>query len=653
VGVFVLLMSAHLVVGRSAVIRRMVRGSYLGTACVLSLVTMGVLACTLLLTIHWGDQPPSPGLSREPIFADYAVPTLRLGTEGTTTTYEAQTAFWQLLPDALRNSVDLRMSFSGSAPPQAVYAEGVEVVPGTSSNPGDGRFYAIPPRLIQNTTSIAVKGTDANQPTVYLHWDRSYIGAAPPVVPWWQSHLGLTGFLAITYLLAFGLVFAWCLREITRVLTGTSAIGGLILSFVWLAVASVFTTAWDLQLYKGLGEDYWVAGPLPALAISGYGPLVDLLFTVPMLPYVLMVNVIGAHSELALNLAIRLPFLLGWLFLIATVARLSRCVEPHPSSKFPWLLLFLNPLGLMVTLWQPEALLVGLVVLSLALLFEGRPVLAGVILGIAFSGKYWPVVIGPISLIAAWRLLGREAATKYLIASCTTALSILAFYWLPTAILLKSPSEFVSLLVTRLPWFGGSNAAAEATLWSLYSFPEKTLPSGIASLVSAIEQKALALFLMSYVAVIATCLFGAPNRRKVVLASAAVLALLAGMSSLSVPQFGLWTLPLAIVAGASARRTPTFMWLATAATWCAVGVSLFVEPISYYLLHMSAAEDNFAHLTGGWLLQHMVNQHLADVFGFWFAFLLVAAGLYMLAELALVKSEPTILPKALIPTGSH
>src|SRR5206468_4203538 len=110
-----------------------------------------------------------------------------------------------------------------------------------------------------------------------------------------------------------------------------------------------------------------------------------------MMPYVVLTQMTGVHSEQALNLALRLPFMVGWLFLLGAVARLlaSTTIRAETGNvKFPWVLLLLNPVGLLMTLWQPEALLVGLVILAFALLFEGRPRAAGLVFGLSVTGKY-------------------------------------------------------------------------------------------------------------------------------------------------------------------------------------------------------------------------------------------------------------------------
>jgi hypothetical protein len=631
---------------------RVVGWSYAWKACALSLATLGVLTITLFITMGWSEQPPSPGLSREPIFADYAVLVSTDGdAQGAMTPYRAQTTFWRLLPDAWKDAAEWRISFAGnSIQPQAVYVEGVEVKQNLSHTSADPAFYTVPSGLIETTTRLEIVGSGVTDPNLYLHWTRSYIQSAsvgsPITEPWWLRHIVAASIIAATYLLGFGFALAWCLREIQVGLREPKYIAVLSLAFAALIVASIFTTNYDLQLFKGFAEGYWVNGPLPALTISGYGPLVDILFTVPTLLYVLIGDLVGAHSELALNLAIRLPFLLGWLLLIACVSRLTRSLQLKDprglirsrrltTNHFPWLLIILNPLILFITLWQPESLLVSLVLLAFALLFEGRPIAAGIVLGIAFSGKYWPAIVGPIMLIAAWRLLGLNRAIRFVLASCSTALGLLAVYWLPTAILLDAPTDFAGLLISRMPYFGGSTAASAASVWSLYGVPTRLFQGGLGTFVTDLEQKASVLFLIIYLGIIVVCLSTTMNRRRALLASAATLALLAGMNSFTVPQFELWSLPLIVVVGASAIRPPAFMWLAIYASWCGVVVFFLSEPASYLLLHVSAAQDAFAYSIAPWFLNHLVSVPLTRSVGFVFALLLVSAAACMVVQLSL------------------
>jgi hypothetical protein len=527
-------------------------------------------------------------------------------------------------------------------------------------------FYSVPAWLIGDSTLVVVKGSETSSPNLYLHWTRSYVqttGVANSIgAPWWQSHIVAVTIIAITYLLSFGLILAWAIGEIRRGVTDVRAIVALAISFGALVIASLVTTNYDLQLFKGLAEGYWVNGPLPALTINGYGPLIDIIFTVPVLPYLLLAGLLGGHSELALNLAIRLPFLLGWLLLVACTARLTRSLQLKDARgsirsrrlstyRLPWLLLILNPLILVIALWQPEALLVALVLLSFALLFEGRVVLAGVFLGVAFAGKYWPVIVGPWMLIAAWRLFGRAEATKFLSASTLTVLGIFAIYWLPTAALLRSPAEFGDLLISRMPYFGGSHAAVEATIWSLYEVPVRLLPGPLGNIVAVVEQRASLVFVAIYAGIVILCLQGVLTRRGALLAAGASLALLAGLNSLTVPQFALWSLPFMLLVGGGSARRPTFVWLGVGASWCGFLVFVFAEPISYWLLHVSGRQDDFAHSAAAWLLIHVVSVPLARVLGFFFAVLLVSAAANMIAELAIGTNPATRLRPTTAPAN--
>lgn len=450
---------------------------------------------------------------------------------------------------------------------------------------------------------------------------------------WWETHLAVASMVAAAYLALMGWILSWAVAELRMALRRKALIATISVAGASLLLASIFTTNFDVQLFKGEGEGYWVNGPLPALTLSGYGPSVDVLYTLPMLPYVLVSGLIGKHSELALNLAIRLPFIVGWLLLIASTYRLARLLRPSVPPTTLLSLLILNPVVLVVTLWQPEALLSALVVLSITFLFEHRPVVAGVILGIAFSGKFWPAVIGPVLAIAAWRLFGLREAARFVLAACATALGIMFIYWFPTLLILGSPSEFLGLLITRTPYFGGTHAAAEATIWSLYSFPIARLPDTFAGAMTTLESYSFIGFVVAYIAILVVCLRSLRNRRTTLLSAAAVLALLAGMSSLTVPQFGLWSLPLVLVVGIGRRGPSLLVWITLVATWCAAGVWVWGEPISYWLLHVSTAQDQLAYASAGWLQDHVINLEIARRLGFFFALWLTIAAVALIIQL--------------------
>src|SRR2546425_3272283 len=98
-------------------------------AALLGLVMFLLLGATLLATTWWNVAPPSPGISREPLMADYAVPVRKVAQPaGSAVYYEAKTAFWGLLPNAWRSAADWRLQVDGVGGQEAsVSVAGVQV----------------------------------------------------------------------------------------------------------------------------------------------------------------------------------------------------------------------------------------------------------------------------------------------------------------------------------------------------------------------------------------------------------------------------------------------------------------------------------------------------------------------------------------------
>lgn len=480
--------------------------------------------------------------------------------------------------------------------------------------------------------------------------------ALPGVTPyeWWRRYLPGVVVGGGAYLFLLGLILSWSLAGIKRYLVPTRA--KLIFGAVWFAVliGSTITTNFDLQLFKGLSERYWLDGPIPALTLSGYGPVVDAIFTVPTLPYILISHLLGVHSEFGLNLALRLPFLVGLPFLLAATGRLIVAVKPAispASAKVAWFAILLNPTVLLLTLWQPEALLVGLVVLSLALLLEGRPVLGGAVYGIAFAGKYWPAVVGPVFLIIVWRSLGKKSAGLWLASAVGTATLALAAYWGPTLIAIGSWPRFWGLVVNRIPFFAASGTASQASIWSLYVLPKQLLSGALAQFASGLER--FSIFAIAGLCVlIAILLIRSPySHRRAILATGAMLAAVASLSALTVPQFAIWCLPFVFVGAAMADNSKGYVVLAIAATFVGTLVSVFVEPISLWFLHVSTSEDRWAYRVAGWFSTHVTSMVIARTLGFLFAAFLLGSAAFMVREV--IRSANNIKAAATAPQASR
>jgi hypothetical protein len=608
---------------------------------VLGAGTFILLGIALVATSRSGDPPTGVNLSQDPILSDYVVSLTGEARNASRTTYEAQTAFWSLIPSAWRTDAEWRLTFLGRLTvADEVLVNGIYVYQQFPAIAGQPELFVVPSSAIGAVTNIVVDGPSAATPQLTLHWlgAGGTVSTAPASV-WWQQHVIVVAIVVALYLLSFGLIVAWAIVPIRNDLAGSGLARVFLVVVLGIVLAASLTTNFDIQLFKGLAQGYWLNGPLPALALNGYGPIGDLLFTVPMLPYVLLSAIFGAHSELALNLAIRLPFIAGWLLLMAAFVLALRALNPEMETatrRSLWMALLLNPIVLLMTLWQPEALLVSLVLLSTVMIFQNRPVASGLLFGAALAGKYWPAFVGPILLISAWRLAGRAGALKWIASAAATSLSLFAVYWLPTLAILGSLHQFVAVAGERLPYFGGGGAAAQATVWSLYALP-KQFPA-ISGVATVLEQRSFLLAAVGCLG-IAGLLLRATKRDKSTIRAATIvavggaLALVAGLNSLTVPQFSLWSIPFILLAAAILGRPRLFVALGLAATFAGAAVSLFVEPISFWFLHISHAQDVWAFGVAVWLSRNIVNASIAQALGFFFAVFLVGAGALLAWEL--------------------
>jgi hypothetical protein len=451
---------------------------------------------------------------------------------------------------------------------------------------------------------------------------------------WWRNNSLLVAGCSVVLYLLLSIAVLWSSRQIFPMLQTRLLKGVMLTVIAGFILAGAITTNFDIQLFKGHAERYWVYGPLPALTITGYGPLADLLLSLPSLPYLMLTSALGQDSEFALNLAIRLPLVIGWLLLLATSARLLQTAGSMRGDNLSrvWRnVILLNPVILVMTLWQPEALLAGLVALAVLLLVAKRPVLSGVFFGLAVAGKYWPLFAGPAFLAYAYR---RRVANKWLASSFATVFVLFGAYWLPTLAKLGSWKDFLQLIQDRMPFIGQSGAES-ATIWSLYKYPPQ-LGEGLPlkSLTNAVEDYSL-LAILAVIVIVTVALLQVPaSLRTLALGVGGILAFVAGINTLSVPHFALWSAPFVAIATLSGRMLSGKVLAYLTACLAGALVSLFVEPISYWLLHVSSPLDEFAYEVSVWLNAYLVNVPLAEFLGFVFAVLLVVTGTLMINELA-------------------
>ena len=568
--------------------------------------------------------------------------------------FSADTIFWELLPSSWKSRAEWQLSFPEGASISAVFAGGREVAP-TSENlehtylavdlPDSERTYDVPNGLVGAQTPVVVAGRGLPPPpTMTFHMLRAgdptvdaSVEAEPPTSAWWERNLVVSIGIAIALYVLLAALMVWSLRQL-RLLNLTRAQWWVFIIVVVLETAlAAFSTNLDLQIFKGVAERYWILEPIRGLTLSGYGPVMDALFVLPMLPYLVVADLLGTSSEFGLNLAMRLPMLVGTLFLVAAAARLVGILRVRPTAtKWIFYGLVLNPVVVLWSLWHPESLVVGLLVLSVALMMEYRYILAGLTYGVSVTSKYWPLFVGPLILLFLWRESSRRAAMQWLLAGAGATALLSVVYWAPTFSALSSLDEAGRLLTQRLPYFGGSDASSYSTIWSLYGIPRELLQSqGWQDIITRVEGASFFITVAVLGVVIGLFAAGGASFNRFAVAAAAVLTVVAGVNSLSVVGFALWSLPFLLIGCAELSRRRLILAIGAGA-WCAgVLVAFVVEPVSYWLLHANEALDDFALQAASWLNDSVVNPELARAFGFIFCLLMTLISLILITELAI------------------
>lgn len=571
-------------------------------------------------------------------------------------TFAADTVSWQLYPASWRAHAKWQISFPPGAVVQAVFVGGHPLKPTVRDlqttylpeRPLNGPMYSVPNEAVGDKTNLRVVGARAPAtvaPSMTLFMTRgpaSTPGNASgvtggPVVAWWETHLWVVIPLALCAYLLFALMSVWSFQQLRSLGLDRRHWITLFAVLGLEIVLSAVTTNLDIQIFKGEGERYWLYGPVPGLTLSGYGPIIDGLFVLPMLPYLLLTKLSGVSSEFALNLALRVPMIVGSLFMVGATARLARVVKiDERAKKIAFYGLLLNPLVIEWTLWHPEALVAGVLVFSAALAFENRPVAGGLMFGLAVATKYWPLFAGPFLLVYLWRARGKLAALQWLTTGVAVSLGLFLSYWAPAYISLGSSSEFIRLLHQRLPYFGGSTASSYSTIWSFYSLPRVALRwASFGSLLSNIEGYSFLIVVCLFAIILGLFIAGRPTKPRTLVAIGAVLALVASINSLSVAGFALWSLPFLIVGTPFISKARWMVAVAVAAWSSAVLVTVFIEPDTYWFLHTSPALTRFGMNASAWIQAHVINVQLAQAFGFLFCFCLALIGMLLVLEVTI------------------
>jgi Glycosyltransferase family 87 len=235
-----------------------------------------------------------------------------------------------------------------------------------------------------------------------------------------------------------------------------------------------------------------------------------------------------------------------------------------------------------------------LAVAALAAVLRERPIAAGVLCGLAFSAKLWPVALGPVWLAYLWRRRGPRAAGAAIVAFAVAA----AVCFVPFAVLapggirhsltgqLSRPLQVESLgaaILTAAHQIGGLSLTTVTAHGS--QDLSGRLPDAVAALSAGLQGAAI----------VAISLAFARRRRPtgddVLVFSAAVVATLVALGKVFSPQFLIWLVPFVPLVRGRRGATSSLLLLAALGltqTWFPDGYWRLAighaSPWSWYLL---------------------------------------------------------------------
>jgi hypothetical protein len=187
-----------------------------------------------------------------------------------------------------------------------------------------------------------------------------------------------------------------------------------------------------------------------------------------------------------------------------------------------------------------------LAIMALAAVLGERPVAAGVLGGLAFAAKLWPVAFGPVWVAYLWRRRGPRAAGAAVAAFAVAA----AVCFLPFAVLattglrhsltgqLSRPLQVESLgaaILTAAHQIGGLSLTTVSTHGS--QDLSGRLPDAVAALSAGLQGAAIVAISLAFAR------RPRPTGDDVLVASAAVAAALVALGKVLSPQFLIWLVP--------------------------------------------------------------------------------------------------------------
>ena len=192
-------------------------------------------------------------------------------------------------------------------------------------------------------------------------------------------------------------------------------------------------------------------------------------------------------------------------------------------------------------LW-PVALAVG----ALAALLRERPGLAGVLLGLAFAAKLWPIVLVPLALAYAWRRWGRHAAFVgslsfgVAVALCFVPFAVVApgGVWHSLTDQLRRPLQVESLGASLLM---AAHHIGGLALTTITTHGSQNLSGSLAGAIGA-ASTLLELAILAAIW-IAFARRTKPGGEELIVACAAAVAVCVAFSKVFSPQYLIWLVP--------------------------------------------------------------------------------------------------------------
>ncbi len=290
-----------------------------------------------------------------------------------------------------------------------------------------------------------------------------------------------------------------------------------------------------------------LTGGLMALAAAGARLYAGATAGIDLLPDVPLVQVFTVLTGLLLSICA--------LLVVRAVLGLS--------GRRPWdaAMIGLSPVLLVHAFTNWDLLAVALATVAMLAWARSRPVLAGVLLGLAIAAKFYPVLLLGVLFVLCLRS-GRLRAWAQTLAAAVVAWAVVD---VPIAVL--APSDWAWFFV-----YSRERPANPESIWSmaLHAADNRILDGPlVAGQVPSVLNAVVTVALVVLAAGVAWLALAAPVRPRVAQLAFVLVAGFLLLNKVWSPQFSLWLLPLAVLARPRWRSlllwqaTEVLVWVAT------------------------------------------------------------------------------------------